>query len=246
MPANAGFPYDQIYDAPDIVAAPTMACQPTQTLKVLILGNSITFHPSYPTVAWPNEWGMAASLEAHDYRNRLAKMAANATCATVNLKAASAWLWERDFDTISMALFQVYRDWLPDIFIFRMGDNIANTDTRLPVLPTHIKRLVDYIDNGRGIKILTTRTFFDRPNVTSRIQTVSTTNGYTYVDWGNLYGNGANWRYYEDPTVNPFIADHPGDLGMSRIATNILSSLKPVAATILKGYPIFAGDGGLI
>lgn len=245
MPANVGFPYDQIYDAPDIVASPSIACQLVQSLKVLVIGNSITFHPSYASVNWPNEWGMAASVERNDYRHRLATVMANATCSTITLKAASAWLWERDFDTISMALFQVYRDWLPDIFIFRLGDNIANADSRLPVMGIHIRRLADYLNNGRGIKIFTTRVFFDRPNVSAQIQAASAAFGYTYIDFGNLFGDDRNKILFENSAVSPFVADHPGDFGMANIAREIYKTVVPVARTILKPYPVFNGEGSL-
>lgn len=246
MPANAGFPYDQLYDAVDIVTAPTIPCQLAQTLKVLIIGNSISFHPSLPSIGWLNEWGMAATLERNDYRHITATLLANMVCATVTVKEVSAWLWERDFDTISMSLFQVYRDWLPDIVVFRMGDNIQESDTRFAVLAMHIERLMSYIDNGRGIGKIATRTFYPRPTVTSKIADAAMLYNYAYIDWGDLYSDISNRAISEQPSIDPAVGDHPGDRGMKRIAGAVFPVVAQVARGILKPYPIFSGEGTFV
>ena len=86
---------------------------------ILILGNSITYAPTDPSIGWNGSWGMAASVADKDYVHLLtARFKAsnnNTTVVAVNIAAFETGFDTYDFD----ANLKAYRDAKPDAIIDR-------------------------------------------------------------------------------------------------------------------------------
>ena len=217
LTAGAGFPYDKIYNAPDVIALPTM-CQSTGDLNILVIGNSITYHPQ--TAEWPNAWGMAATTANNDYIHRLAESSANGLCKAITIKSAAAWRFEYGYADLSE--FQPYRDYAPDIFILRLGDNVPE-DSRAKALADQVCRLVDFI--GAKKTIISDSFYPDRANADKALESAADTCADGFVDLSGLWDDPANHAFADLENYPPAILDHPGDTGMAKIAERIYAVL---------------------
>ena len=43
-------------------------------IRIMFLGNSMTYHGKKESIGWYNQWGMAASKEENDYVHRLVSL----------------------------------------------------------------------------------------------------------------------------------------------------------------------------
>lgn len=199
-----GFPWDGIYST-QYTFAPT-ACAPTATKTVLILGNSITYHP--PHGDWQGDWGMAASVASHDYVHLLGQRLADNLCATVEVTAAAVWLYEWYYPTFDVSLLDPFRH--PDLLIVRLGDNVPEDD-RIDSFYENVRGMIAYVG---AAETLTTSTYYPRPTVSRSLNALP----FPHVDIAHLWDMPETHAGAANATIPQMIGDHPGDLGMAMIA----------------------------
>jgi hypothetical protein len=195
---------------------------------VLILGNSITYHPlaSY----WWGEWGMAASTKENDFVHRLEKMlrSRNPNC---HVEGYEIWDWEHQHTTYDLSKFDSLFIHKPDLVIIRLGENVYN----LTDFDVSLQRLVDYVkDKAPGARIVMTGVFWTSAQKDSIFSSVARANNLTFVKLSSL-DIAAN-KAFKGATVydatgkehlidNQFVADHPNDIGMNAIANAIYKAI---------------------
>lgn len=215
--ATNGFPFDRIYGGRDFTVYPDgqttdMGLPP---VKLLILGNSITFSPINFSTYWFGMWGMAASAPECDYAHRLALRIANRLQKAVSVKTAACWLWERDFATFNYSLLSEHRDFHADYFIYRAGDNIPGAHPDIAVLGASIGTLIDYV---AAAHVVVTGTFYQQPTVDAIAHTTATVRGLPFTSFLDMFADPLN---HANGHRNAGVAVHPSDLAHAEFARRV-------------------------
>lgn len=192
---------------------------PTGPLKVLILGNSITYSPRNPGAGWNCDCGMAASAPDKDFVHLLTahfkSVNASSTVAAKNIAE-----FERHFDTYDFAdSLKTYRDAKPDIIIMKIGENVTRfADSTL--FEEKYVELLDYFKaNNPKVKILAAGSVWPDRELSNKI--MSKYSGYvSLISLDNDYSNYA-FGLFTDPEIQ----NHPSDKGMQGISDLIWAAL---------------------
>lgn len=216
------------------------ACQATQASvrlnnieagRILFLGNSITYHPTLPSINWYGAWGMAASSEDKDYVHVLTNKIAQAAGATPTIKATNIFTFERGYNTYDIATtLQAELAFHPDIVVLAIGENVTGLDTaqaRAEYANAYSNLLGALKANGNPM-IFTRSCFWADPTKDQIMRTATLAAGDFFVDISALGANPANYAYSEPTYAGPQYAtfnSHPGDAGMAAIADALYTSI---------------------
>jgi len=202
--------------------------------KVLIYGNSIALHGPLAEIGWTNNWGMAASAPEKDFAHLVvagleSKLGKKADFRIRNLAAL-----ERNFSTnvATVAEIAVDAKWKPDYVVVAIGENARGVDETNAA--AYRKFLADVARPAAdtGARIVMRSPFWKNRLKAECTAKAAADVGAAYVDAGIL-GSGS-----ENKAIGLFahngVANHPGDLGMRRIADLILDGFAAprVARTI--------------
>ena len=189
------------------------------SLKILVLGNSITRHGPKLDIGWPNDWGMAASCADKDYVHRLyLKLCENGTNALMRIRQASGWeisiRGRESFDD-----FREDRDFGADIIVYRLGENVKREDYEL--YEDSVRKLLKYLSPSGGKMIFTT-CFWENKELDPIAKKLSDEWGCHFVNTSHTDEKMMALGLFEHAGV----AGHPGDLGMEMIADKIFCAMK--------------------
>jgi hypothetical protein len=191
--------------------------------KVLILGNSITWHPPGPDLKWFGNWGMAATAADKDFLSLLTKKIKENNEQNEVL-GRNVYPFERTYETIKLTEFEDLKAFKADIIIIRFGENISETERAAnPQLQVAVKAFVDYLADGRPVKVILTTPFWTNLGVNQNFLTLSEKNKWPLIPLHDL--GLANENMALERFENISVGSHPGDLGMERIATRIWTVL---------------------
>ena len=189
------------------------------TLKILIIGNSITRHGPKPEIGWPYDWGMAASSEANDYVHRfVSKLNENNIDAYVMVR--QGWWWERHFlDEDVLDHFDKEREFDADIVIFRLGENVPKENREHCY--EKLKIFAPFIcPNG---KIVFTTCFWEAGATDEAIRKVAKERNEICIEgcFSDDESNMALGKF-----EHRGVSIHPSDKGMETIANAIFNAVK--------------------
>lgn len=191
--------------------------------KVLILGNSITWHPPGPEIKWFGNWGMAATSAEKDFLSLLTKKIKENN-EQHEVLGRNVFPFERAYETINLTEFEDLKTFKADIIIIRFGENITEKErAENPQLQVAVKALVDYLTDGRPVKVILTTPFWANPGVNQNYSALSVKYKWPLVQLHDL--SLANENMALERFENISVGSHPGDLGMDRIATRIWTVL---------------------
>jgi len=90
-----------------------------EKFKVLIIGNSITWHPVAEDIGWNQSNGMAATAPDKDYASILLKRISSLIKnKTVEMKLVNLADWERGYKDFDFSRLKLLFEYKPDIVIF--------------------------------------------------------------------------------------------------------------------------------
>ena len=191
--------------------------------KVLILGKSITWHPPGPDLNWFGNWGMAATAADKDFLSLLTKKIKENNEQNEVL-GRNVYPFERTYETIKLTEFEDLKAFKADIIIIRFGENISETERAAnPQLQVAVKAFVDYLADGRPVKVILTTPFWTNAGVNQNFLALSEKNKWPLIPLHDL--GLANENMALERFENISVGRHPGDLGMERIATRIWTVL---------------------
>ncbi|HOV68934.1 MAG TPA: SGNH/GDSL hydrolase family protein [Clostridia bacterium] len=195
--------------------------------KVLILGNSITRHGPLPEIGWPYNWGMAASSIENDFVHVLMGYIREAfsDAETMFFNIAG---FERDFPQTEYEgaehAIEVAKQWRPDTIVLRIGENVDDEKAPENNFGKYYEGLIERLIEPSGARVFCVNSFWRKKYVNDIMKSVADKMGLPYVDITPLGDDPANKAIglFEHKGV----ADHPGDLGMKRIADAIWDAIK--------------------
>ncbi|MFD2934447.1 SGNH/GDSL hydrolase family protein [Spirosoma flavum] len=194
--------------------------QPIRT--VLILGNSIVRHPPAPSIGWPNDWGMAASVADSDFVHCLIRDI-HRSKETVTVQYLNVANWERSYNHYAMNRLDSLRN--PDLLIMRLAENVVDEQAADSGFVANYDKLITYLDpDNRAVKVITDG-FWVKKHVNPLIQAYAKQKQYPFVHLSDLSADSTNMaqRQY----TNKGVGIHPSDKGMRLIASRIWAVIKP-------------------
>lgn len=200
--------------------------------KVLIMGNSLTIHNSYPSLGWYQNCGMAASSQEKDYVHLL-----TSKIQSVNPKAIVKYGrigdFELNFWKYDTTFFTENIRFKPDLIIIQIGENIDDDKALTLGLRNHIVGLVNRIKKNDHVTVCLTNSFWPNKNISNEIKTACQMGNYLMVNVAELYADRSNTG--DGFFSNQSVANHPGDKGMKNIADRIWNTI--ASASYPVAYP---------
>ena len=200
---------------------------PGAPVRVLVLGNSILRHGPKADIGWFHDFGMAASAVGRDFFHLLAE----ALGSDVFMAARQCAEWERNY--AAEGILDDFSDcerFRADIAVFRLGENVCITGSEQEFSEA-LRSFADNLTAPEGEWIFTT-CFWENERVDARIRGEAKRRCAPLVELNDL------GESEENKAIGLFahegVANHPGDLGMRRIADRILGELVPVVERIKK------------
>ncbi len=190
------------------------------SVKIAVLGNSITRHGPKPSIGWEHDFGMAASDRDHDYVhllfNKLIKSGKN-----VSFFVRQFASWERNYDAEYPEDYSDISDFEPDIIVFRLGENVNRT-TDKAAFEAATEKFLDFVGHGKA-KLVMTTCFWKHEVADIAIRNICAKRGIEPTELNDL------GELDEMKAIGLFehsgVAAHPGDLGMENIAERIYNDL---------------------
>lgn len=193
------------------------------SVRVLVLGNSITRHGPNEEIGWPNDWGMAASAPEKDYVHRLYRKLTEAGMDVyMRIRQASAWEMH-GHEWADLSVYAEERDFGADILVFRLGENVVRG--QIEGFGERTRALLSYLDT-RGAHVILVPCFWPCESVDAQTREVARACGYTLTELSDLSSDERTMAL--GLFAHSGVAMHPGDYGMDCIAERIV-------ATILRG-----------
>lgn len=218
--------------------------------RILYLGNSITYHPSLPSINWYGTWGMAASSADKDYVHVLTNKIAQAAGAMPSIMATNIFTFERNYNTYDVTTnLQAELAFHPDIVVLAIGENVLSLDTveAQTSYATAYSNLLNILKSNGNPTIFTRSCFWADPTKDQIMKTATLAAGDYFVDISSLCKDGANYAYseptYADAKYSTFNS-HPGDTGMAAIANLLYGSM--VAHSVPEPGTLILLGAGLI
>jgi hypothetical protein len=191
--------------------------------RVLIVGNSITYHGADNSIGWGGTWGMAASRADSDYVHRLTRKLRDRH-PEVQVKLYNAVPFESDFASYDLKKVDEYVSFQPDLIIMRIAENTSVTAATESVFREKYEALIKKLRSSADTKVVCTTSFWPgRYDAEQAIRAVASKNRYDLVELGG---------YFDDKSYTAMglfkdlgVANHPGDKGMRVIYQAIVDKL---------------------
>lgn len=194
-------------------------------LKVLVLGNSITWHGAKPAVGWAGNWGMAASAADKDFVHLLKSRIKGLSPQTAFQSANIADSFERKFWRYNADDFKRFSDWNPDLIVLEIGENINDTLAVKNLLGEHLERFAADLSAGKPAKICLVGSFWPNQHIDKIMKATAIRNNWLYVDLQGLYKD-RNENTAIQQYQNKGVGMHPSDIGMENITNRIWNEIQ--------------------
>ncbi len=192
--------------------------------RVLVIGNSITWHPPNAELGWYGDWGMAASSAENDFLHIL-RTKFRSRFENVELKGVNVFPFESGFETVSLEdEFEAIKGSSPDILIIRLGENVPLESLEGYNFSIALRDFVNFILEEKSATVIITSTFWESKKIDAQLVHASKEGNWNYIPIGHLGESDANMAIGE--FENEFVGLHPNDKGMHEIASIIWSEIE--------------------
>lgn len=199
--------------------------KPEGAPRILFLGNSITWHGPKADIGWSGNWGMAASCRERDYvhllMDRVLKICPGAAFCIVQ-----GAVWERSLDQCDLeACFAPARNFRADIVCYTLGANVPSEAFEPRGYKAAMRRLLHYLGDAAHARFIIGTNFWNDAKA-GAAREFARENDLPMAELSDLL------IPEENRAVGLFehqgVANHPGDLGMERIAGRIWEKMEPM------------------
>ncbi|MFC4870357.1 hypothetical protein [Negadavirga shengliensis] len=190
--------------------------------RVLVIGNSITYHPIAPDIGWHADWGMAASARENDFCSLL-EASLLADFPELAFMRENVYPFERHYDDLDFEQYAYLKEFAADLLVIRLGENVNTDKLEGWNFSERLQAFTDYLTGETGARIIVTTTFWENAVVNEQLLHAAGVEGWETVSLSHL---GEDEQYMAIGAFeNPDVARHPNDKGMRAIANLILQSI---------------------
>jgi len=209
--------------------------------KILIIGNSLSYHGIAKEIGWNQISGMAATSREKDYAHLLfKKIEIKLPDRNICIRISNLATFERNPASFDDKSINYLVNFQPDIIIFQLGENVRIDEKNAPLLfEEKYIELINCFKKMANPLIICTTPFFPLLQKNKIIEKVALSTNSYIVDLSHLpllepenYAKNEK-NYKADKTLwkNDGIGIHPGDIGMENIAQQLFITIN---ASILK------------
>lgn len=194
------------------------------TIKVLILGNSITSHGIAPEIGWNHKAGMAASEENKDYVHLFFnKLVTSNPQSNIIIRYSNYSVMERNPESFLNKDWQSITKFRPDKLIFQLSDNVTKDK-----VDAFKKSSLQLLDSFKNTSVYIVSPFFvNEDNYKVAAEIAKQTNS-TFIDITSISKtdqnkaiNEKNYPAGKNNWIVEGIGQHPGNIGMANISNAI-------------------------
>lgn len=194
--------------------------------RVLVYGNSIALHSPKADIGWTNCWGMAASAPEKDFAHLVVMGLEKRLGKRADFLIRNLAVLERNFTTNLSSVAEIAGDIAlkPDYVVIAIGENTPDiTAGNADAFRRFIADLARPFAR-QGARIVLRSTFWKNEIKARCIELAAKETGAAYVDAGHLCLDDENKAL--GLFAHKGVANHPGDLGMRRLADLILAAFR--------------------
>lgn len=201
-----------------------------KAFKILIIGNSLTYHYASDSIGWNHSSGMAASNLKNDFAHLLfEKTEKLLPKLKIAMRVINLAVFERNFLTYNFKLLDKLVN-RPDLIIFQLGENVVfdKTNTQQKFEDKYVE-LIKYIKKGKRPIVICTTPFFpslEKNNIINKVayrcnSYVADLSQLTLLNKNNYAYSDKEYSVNRNKWKAKGIEMHPGNLGMANIAQQI-------------------------
>jgi len=188
------------------------------TFKILIIGNSISYHPIAPNIGWDHAGGMGASSKDNDYAHVLLKDISNKYhTKNIEMKIVNLTEFERNFSAFDFSKVDKYREYNSDVIIFQLGENVILTNN----FTEKYRELINKIKGTNKPLVICASPFMPSLEKNKAVKEVCINTNSLFVDLSHLTLLDKSNYAYTEHDYSKGVGNHPGDKGMSNIAKEL-------------------------
>nr|WP_321413622.1 SGNH/GDSL hydrolase family protein [uncultured Allomuricauda sp.] len=207
-----------------------------EELKLLIIGNSLSFHGIAPGIGWNHNGGMAASKKEKDFAHLLFQsIEERLPDQKVCMRISNFAKFEREPKSWNAQTVKELQDYGPDIVVFQLGENVdGGNASLLKLFGNQYIKLIDSFKSDGQRHVVATTPFFPSLEKNKIIQQAVRTTGIhlvdlshlTLIDPENYAKNETDYAGEKNDWKVDGIGIHPGDKGMQNIANLLFISIQ--------------------
>ena len=190
--------------------------------RVLIYGNSIALHGPKPDIGWTNNCGMAASAPEKDFAHLVVTGLEKHFRKPADFRIRNLAALERNFSTNIATVAEIAADvkWSPDYVVIAVGENVAAINASNAAAYTKFLADIARPFSSVGAKVVMRSPFWMNSAKAECTARAAAETNSAYVDAGPLGLRDENTA--KGLLWHKGVANHPGDLGMKRLAELVL------------------------
>lgn len=203
--------------------------------RIVVLGNSLSYHGRAEQIGWNYDHGMAASAPSRDYVHLLFGMIEKALPERrIQMLVYNIADFERNFDTFDFKQLASLKKFSPDLLVMQIGENVGIDEHKtLELFEKKYRKLISYFKAKNRLSVVCTTPFFFSEPMRNAITKAAEQTGARVADISSLTiedpenfakdepnypGDRSVWRVEG-------IGMHPGDKGMENIARILFENI---------------------
>lgn len=191
--------------------------------QIVLIGNSITLHSPEPDIGWTGNWGMAASRAHKDYVHDLARIIKEHQLDPVRLVVLNLSAIEKGSSHGEIHQLDNLSGGQGSYAIVFLGDNVTDDKDAIESFAGRYGALLASLQQ-RGFKhLFCVSTWWTNPAKNYAIKSVCTQHYGQYIPLDDIAKKPENHAYSERHFKLAGVGNHPGNLGMQKIAQRIYS-----------------------
>ncbi|WP_439483227.1 hypothetical protein [Cyclobacterium plantarum] len=188
--------------------------QPRKIQKILVIGNSITYHPPDASIGWNADWGMAASAADKDYFSLL-QDSLQLHLPGLQMTRENVFPFERQFSTIDFTQYEQLQAFQADLLVIRLGENVPLEKVEGWNFSQSLRDFVGYLCTDQT-RVILTSTFWPNPPVNAQLYHAASQMDWQVVELSQL---GTEQKYMAlGEYANESVSRHPNNQGMQAIS----------------------------